>query len=190
MAAWTFYSCGNCKKRITTEAHDTFYLIGVPYLKCERCGTVNDRSSRRNEWDLMLWPMRVGVYATAAFFGIIIGAGSATTLLAVGAQVFGFSARVTGTLWVVLAIIGAAMGVKLCWQRGAKSAIRESRERLANVPYVETLLRLGFACGSPGQGVQRSPQRAVSLGARLGHLALAALLVLVCIRAVQIWSRL
>jgi hypothetical protein len=188
MAAWTFYNCGNCRKRITTQAQDTFYSIGVPFLECERCGTVNDRSSRRNEWDLMLWPMRAAVYATAAFFGIIIGAGSATTLLVVGAALFGVAAQVTGTLWLVLTIIGAAVGVKLCWQWGAKPAIRESRERLSNAPYVETLLRLGFACGSLDEGIQRPAQRGLSLGARLGYFALSALLVLVCIRAAQTWS--
>jgi hypothetical protein len=145
MARWTFYSCGKCKERITTEAQDTFYAIGIPYVKCEHCGTFNDRSSQRNEWDLMSGLMRGGIYATVAFFGIFGGVGGAAILVVVAESAIGFSRETAGMLWLLLSIVGAAIGVKLCWQLGASSAIRESRARLSDASYVGTLLRLCFA---------------------------------------------
>jgi DNA-directed RNA polymerase subunit RPC12/RpoP len=189
MPAWTLYSCGNCKKRISVETQDTFYLIGVPYLRCERCGTINDRSTRRNEWDLMLWPMRAGVYATAAFLGAAFGGGGASALLAFSAEKFHFSNRVTGTLWGTVLIVGGAIGAMLYWQWGVKAAIRESRERLSDATYIETLLSLGLASGSLEQGLQGASHRTVSSGAILGYLALAAVIMFAAVRIVQIWSQ-
>src|SRR5260370_33664499 len=107
MAGWTFYTCGSCRKRITTESEDTFYAIGVPYLKCERCGTVNDRSSRRNEWDLMRWPMRAAIVATVVFFGVIIDAGGAALVLVALDTGFGILHRSAGTPWPVPSLIGS-----------------------------------------------------------------------------------
>jgi hypothetical protein len=145
--------------------------------KSKEFSTARNRSTRRNEWDLMLWPMKAGVYATAVFLDAAFGGGGASALLTFGAEQFHLSNRVTGTLWGTVLIAGGAIGAMLYWQWGIKSAIRESRERLSDASYIKTLLSLGFASGSLEQGLQGAPhRRTVSSGAILGYLALAAVI--------------
>ena len=148
MATWTFYTCGNCSKRIATEAQGTFDAIGIPYIECQHCGTVNDRSTKRQEWDLMSPLMRAGIYATVGFFGIFGGIGGASVLVLGADYAFGLSRQTAGALWLVLSVICACFGVKLCWNIGASAAIRESRARLTDAIYVQTLSRLGFVRSS------------------------------------------
>lgn len=144
MPTWTRYSCAKCKKPIRWEGHDLYYAIGVPYLSCDDCGTVNVRSSRRNEWDLMSWPRRLPVYITTALGGLLFGTAGGLALPMLAKEKLGL------TLWgpeAIWAVAGAAIGLFI-FARWQTKSIHESRERLAHETYRQTLLSLGIATGS------------------------------------------
>ena len=52
MTVYEKSNCGRC--RSTLQGWDVAARgIGVPFLKCPKCGAINDRSTVANEWDLM-----------------------------------------------------------------------------------------------------------------------------------------
>lgn len=144
MPSWTGYSCGKCKKRILWEGQDLYYSIGVPYISCEKCGTVNDRSYRRNEWDLMKWPKKIPVYITTVIAGSFLGAGSGLAVQGLAIEKLGLTPWGPTAMW---ALCGAVIGL-LVFGRWQKKAIQESRDRLTDESYRRTLLSLRIAAGS------------------------------------------
>jgi hypothetical protein len=160
------YKCGKCKSLILWETHGIYYAIGVPYLSCENCGTVNDRSYRRNEWDLMKWSTKLLVYGTTALWGVFFGFGAGAAIPEIAKEKLGWTLWGSVGMW---AVGGAAIGV-LMFRRWQEKAIQESRHRLSSESYKQTLLRLGIAAGSisnikgsPTEMALFSPRRMVIL---------------------------
>jgi LSD1 subclass zinc finger protein len=148
MASSTRYTCGSCKKRIGTETHTLFYPIGVPYIKCAACGTVNVRASQRNEWDLMTWELKVRCFVEVAFLGVFVGLACGAAVSELGKEKLGVP--LPGSVWFVFwPLLGALMGV-VAMSYWLKADIRRSRKRLVDEEYVETLVRFGIVSSSPG----------------------------------------
>jgi DNA-directed RNA polymerase subunit RPC12/RpoP len=140
MPSWTSYSCGKCKKRIVWEGRDAFYEIGVPYLECPKCGTINNRSNRRNEWDLMSAPKKASVYATAVLGSVFLGAGGGVAVSLGAQQAFGLEPWGSPGVWITA---GVVVGFAIIG-RWLLNTINDSRLRLEDESYRRTLIQLGL----------------------------------------------
>ena len=137
MPTITIYRCSSCKKHLSTEDGGAFSEIGVPYLHCKACDTINLRDSRTNEWDLLVGSFRrIACYAYVPLLGIFAGSGAgliAQELLKVCLKdCCNMSLPAADYLWL---IVGSIAGCSL-FARMLRNRIKESRIRMKDEGYV------------------------------------------------------
>jgi hypothetical protein len=146
MATSVTYRCGGCKKRMTREIATLFYPLGVPYIQCPHCGSLNLRSASVNEWDLMTLDLKARCFVELTLFGVFFGGAAGSAVSGIAKDQLGFPQP--SSFWFAFwPLLGVLLGIVVMSQ-WLKARIRKSRERLANDDYAATLVRLGIASGA------------------------------------------
>lgn len=136
--------CGNCGKVLTGWTPD-YRGLGIPFVKCEGCGAINNRSSKINEWEAKDVAEKIGyvivVFWTSLMVSIIplLGLGFLAISLfpELGEKNLTFGGLISA--WVVAWLPGGIFFfVRL------KKNIEESNRRMQNEEYRKILAEAGI----------------------------------------------
>jgi hypothetical protein len=139
MTVYEKSSCGQCG--FTLQNWDVASRgIGVPFLECPVCGSVNDRSTMGNEWDLMPGSQKTKLLALTFYWGFAVGGVLSAGLGLLAMEIWPSLKRlsVASPEALVIIIVGLSIGIGGNFFL-LRREIMKSRHRLSDPDYAYVL---------------------------------------------------
>ncbi|WP_152528131.1 hypothetical protein [Sphingobium lactosutens] len=140
MGVYVNQKCGGCKKSLTSGYVREYSGIGQPFVKCHRCGILNNNSDRVTEWDLKSGFGKAW-FVFSHFMSVLFYYGGGAFLI--GAVLLGADVIDGVGLYALLAVLPVFGLIRFSFQ--LCGAIEASRVRMRDVDYVAQLRHLGYA---------------------------------------------
>ena len=145
MAAYVNERCVRCRHSLTGGFVPDYYQIGKPIEKCAKCGALNSRASKSNEWELLSRWRQAKHWMLATVWGWCYS-------LLLGIMVIPFFASkmnpervgetfAEGAWWMYPSALAISLSVS--YYR-LFNRIRQSKERMADTGYRAELRQAGI----------------------------------------------
>lgn len=145
MGHWTTEKCRNCNKMLTSSYGGSAFTIGVPFIDCPYCGTVNDRSNSYNEWGLLDDNQKMGIIFIAWLSSIIYGTvwGAIISFLII---TFIFEPDNFEFFHLLIFIPVSIIMVGICYffYIDMNGRIKRSNDRMKDISYINKLKNYGY----------------------------------------------
>ena len=144
MTVYVNERCRSCGTSLTGWIPN-YYVVEVPFVVCPSCRVPNDRSAKANEWDLSTSGRKLAHALLSLYWGLAYGVAFAALIgyVAMNASPSLENLSVTSPEVLLSILDGFALG--LISSYGALyRKIRQSRNRLVDVKYRDTLKRYGY----------------------------------------------
>ncbi len=138
MPTFIRYKCAKCRKSLGTD--QPYFSIGVPFLICDSCETVNIIAENKTEWDLKTPYKKFSTSFDVWGLGIIIGAGAGLVCGLLLQEVLKVK---SGLIFVPLIALGIFVSLPF-FLKGLKKDIEASRLRMKDENYRSVLKHLGL----------------------------------------------